>query len=252
MIIAFLNEKGGVGKTSLCFNVGWYLAELGKKILFIDLDGQRANLSFFCNIKDREDMPCMKDVLMDGMDINETIIPVKENIDILPGNVELTEIDKTVKLTSIIEAIESINTYYDYIFVDVNPTPTRIHVLTMSVADYLVIPMLPDVATLEANKGIVETYSIVKESNINPRLKVLGIVFNKFNSRANLSQQVSDVTDQMALQLDTAVFNTKIRNNISLSENVGKHIGITEYDPKSNGAIDIVALTSEILAKAVR
>lgn len=251
MIIAFLNEKGGVGKTSLCFNVGWYLAELGKKILFIDLDGQRANLSFFCNIKDREDRPSMKDVLIDGMDINEIIVPVKKNIDILPGNVELTEIGKTVKLTSMIEAIDSINANYDYVFVDVNPTPTRIHVLTMAVADYLVIPMLPDVATLEANKGITETFSLVKSSNINPKLKVLGIVFNKFNSRANLSQQVSDVTDQMAKQLDTAVFNTKVRNNIALSENVGQHIGITEYDSKSNGAIDIVALTSEILAKAV-
>ncbi len=251
MIIAYLNEKGGVGKTSLCFNVGWYLAELGKKILFVDLDGQRANLSFFCNIKDRENRPSMKDVLMDDINVNETIIPVKKNIDIIPGNVELTEIGKSVKHTSMIEAFESISNHYDYIFIDVNPTPTRIHVLTMAVANYLVIPMLPDVATLEANKGIIETYSLVKKSNINNKLQVLGIVFNKFNSRTNLSQQVSDVTDQIAKQLDTSVFNTKVRNNIALSENVGQHIGITDYDPKSNGAIDIVALTSEILAKVV-
>lgn len=251
MIIAWLNEKGGVGKTSLCFNVGWYLAELGKKILFIDLDGQRANLSFFCNIKNREEIPCMKDVLMDGMNINETIIPVRDNIDILPGNVELTEIGKQVKLSSMDEAIKSIHDKYDYIFIDVNPTPTRIHVLTMAVADYLVIPMLPDVATLEANKGIIETYSLIKNKNINQKIKVLGIVFNKFNARANLSQQVSDVTEQIAEQLNTVVFNTKIRNNIALSENVGKHIGITEYDPKSNGANDIIALTSEILARTV-
>lgn len=251
MIIGFQNEKGGVGKSSLCFNVGWYLAELGKKILFIDLDGQRANLSFFCNIKDREEIPCMKDVLMDGMDINETIIPVKANLDILPGNVELTEIGKTVKLGSMADAINSINAQYDYIFIDVSPTPSRIHILTMAVADYLIIPMLPDVATLEANKGITETFAMVKNSNINPKLKVLGIVFNKFNARTNLSQQVSDVTDQMAKQLDTIVFSTKIRNNIALSENVGQHIGITDYDPKSNGANDIIALTSEILARVV-
>lgn len=251
MIIAFLNEKGGVGKTSLCFNIGWYLAELGKKILFIDLDGQRANLSFFCNIKDREELPTMKNVLMDGMDINEIIIPVKDNIDIIPGNVELTEIGKTVKLASMAEVIESINAQYDYIFIDVNPTPTRIHVLTMAVADYLIIPMLPDVATLEANKGIIETYTLVKSNNVNDNLKVLGIVFNKFNARANLSQQVAEVTERIAKQLNTSVFNTKVRNNIALSENVGQHIGITEYDPRSNGAIDIVALTSEIQARVV-
>ncbi len=250
MKVAWLNEKGGVGKTSLCFNVGWYLAELGKKILFIDLDGQRANLSFFCNIKDREDRPCMKDILIDGVDINTTIIPVKDNIDIVPGNVELTEIDKSVKVSTMYDALASIQKQYDYIFIDVNPTPTRIHVLTMGISDHLVIPMLPDVATLEANKGIIETYSLVK-GNINKDLKVMGLVFNKFNARANLSSQVMDVTNLMANQLNTNVFNTKVRNNIALSENVGHHIGITEYDPRSNGAIDIIQLSSEILAKGV-
>lgn len=250
MIIAWLNEKGGVGKTSLCFNVGYYLADLGKKILFIDLDGQRANLSFFCNIKDREERPCIKDVLLNDIDINTTIIPVRSNIDIIPGNVELTEIGKSVKVSAIQAAIEKIENVYDYILVDVNPTPTRIHVLTMSIADYLIIPMLPDVASLEANKGIVETYSLVK-NNINSSLKVLGIVFNKTNMRCNLSTQVLEITEQMAKQLDTEVFKTKIRNNIALSENVSQHIGITEYEPKSNGSADIIQLTSEILAKGV-
>lgn len=250
MIVSWINEKGGVGKTSLCFNVGWYLAELGKKILFVDLDGQRANLSFFCNIKDREDRPCMKDVLIDGVDINTTIIPVKENIDIISGNVELTEIDKTVKVSTMKNAIASIQKQYDYIFIDINPTPTRAHVLTMGISDYLIIPMLPDVATLEANKGIIETYSLVK-SNVNENLKVMGLVFNKFNARVNLSSQVMDITMQMAKQLNSSVFNTKVRNNISLSENVGQHIGITQYDPRSNGAIDIIQLSSEILAKGV-
>lgn len=251
MIIAWLNEKGGVGKTSLCFNVGWYLAELGKKILFIDLDGQRANLSFFCNIRDREDRPTMKEVLINNYNINNTIVNVRENIDIIPGNVELTEINKSVKVSTMQSALESVKKNYDYIFIDVNPTPTRIHILTMGVADYIIIPMLPDVATLEANKGVIETYNLIVEEKINTGLKIMGIVFNKYNYRASLSKQVTEITEQIANKLDTKVFNTKVRNNIALSENVAQHIGITEYDPKSNGAIDIVALTSEILAKGV-
>ena len=251
MIIAWLNEKGGVGKTSLCFNVGWLLAELGKKILFIDLDGQRANLSFFFNVKDRNKLPCMKDVLLDGMDINKTIVSVKENIDIIPGNIELTEIDKTIKIKAISEAIASIKKKYDYIFIDVSPMPTKLHALTMAASDYIIIPMLPDIATLEANKGVVETYSLVTKSGINPKLKVLGIVFNKYNGRINLSQQVNDATGQLAKLLHTKVFKTKIRNNIALSENLGRHIGITEYNSKSNGAIDIIALTNEILVRGV-
>lgn len=249
MIIGWLNEKGGVGKTSLCFNVGWYLAELGKKILFIDLDGQRANLSFFCHVQDKEDKYTMKNVLMDNIDIENIITKVNDNIDIIPGNVELTEINKSVKVSSMKKVLEPLLNNYDYIFIDVNPTPTRIHILTMGVCDYIIIPMLPDVATLEANKGIIETYSLIKSENINPQLKIMGIVFNKYNARTTLSKQVMDITEQIALKLDTKIFNTKIRNNISLSENVGSHIGITQYDSRSNGSVDIVSLTSEILAR---
>lgn len=249
MIIGWLNEKGGVGKTSLCFNVGWYLAELGKKILFIDLDGQRANLSFFCHVQDKEDKYTMKNVLMDNIDIQNIITKVNDNIDIIPGNVELTEINKSVKVSSMKNVLAPLLNKYDYIFIDVNPTPTRIHILTMGVCDYIIIPMLPDVATLEANKGIIETYSLIKSENINPQLKIMGIVFNKYNARTTLSKQVMDITEQIALKLDTKIFNTKIRNNIALSENVGSHIGITQYDPRSNGSVDIVSLTSEILAR---
>lgn len=251
-VIGWVNEKGGVGKSTLCFNTGWYLgASLDKKILYIDKDGQRANLSFFCNIKDRDDRKSMKDVLMDGYDINKAIVPVRENIDIIPGNVDLTEINKTVTVSTMQDAIDSIQNKYDYIFIDVNPTPTRIHILTMGVSDYIIIPMLPDVATLEANLGVIETYNLVVEEKINPKLKIMGIVFNKYVSRLNLTEDVTKVTEKMVEKLDTKLFNTKVRNNIALSENISQHIGITDYDSKCNGSIDIVALTSEILARGV-
>ncbi len=120
----------------------------------------------------------------------------------------------------------------------------------MAVSDYIIIPMLPDVATLEANKGVVETYNLIIEEKINPDLKIMGVVFNKC-IRTNLAGQVMEVTENMVEKLNTKVFNTKIRNNIALSENIGHHIGITDFDSRSNGAIDIVALTSEILARGV-
>lgn len=249
MIIGWLNEKGGVGKTTLCFNVGWYLASLKKKVLFIDLDGQKANLSFFCGIKDRDNLSTLKDVLMGNIELKKSIIKVNDNIDIIPGNVGLIEIDKSITINKVKDLLNKLELEYDYIFIDVSPTPTRIHILTTGVSNYIIIPMLADVATLEANKGIIETYSIVKNQGLNKDLKILGIVFNKYNNRTSLSKQVVEITEKIAKQLDTSVLNTKIRNNIALSENVNEHIGITDYKAKCNGAYDIISLTSEILTR---
>lgn len=249
MITVWINEKGGIGKSSLCFNTGWYLASLGKKGLQIDFDGQRANLSYFAGVKNRNELPCMKDVLIDGLNINDCITNIKPNLDIIPGNVELTQIDKSVKTQTIINAIKSIENEYDFIFIDVNPTPTRVHILSMAVADRLIIPMLPDIATLEANMGVIETYTLTKE--FNPNLKVSGLVFNKYDARTSLSKEVLEVAEKMAEQLSSQVFMTKVRNNVAIAESVGKHIGITEYEPKSNGAADIIQLTSEILARGI-
>lgn len=251
MVISFINEKGGVGKTSLCFNIGYYIASMGKKVLFIDFDGQRANLSFFCGIKNREERLSMADVLNNGVDIHEAITHVEtcQNLDIVIGNSNLAEVDKNTKLPAMIDAMKAVEAEYDYILIDVNPTPSRIHILAMAAANYIIIPMLADVATLEANKGVIETFQLVK-ANINRGLKIMGIVFNKFNTRANLSQQVLDITEEIATAMDTSVFQTKVRNNKALAENIAAHVGVTEHDPKSNGAQDIITLTSEILIRA--
>lgn len=246
MIISWINEKGGVGKSSLCFNSGYYLASLGYKVLLIDMDSQRANLSFFCGIKDEQKEFTMADVLIDGYEIKKTIQEINENLHIVPASADLIMIDKSIRQESMDKAIQEVVNDYDFIFVDVNPTPSRIHALVMGITDYMCIPMLGDITSLEANKGVVETYSLIKEK-VNPKLKVLGLVFNKFNGRANLSQQVSNAANEMAAQLKSRVFNTKIRNNIALSENVGSHVGITEYAPSSNGAEDIIDFTNEML-----
>lgn len=249
MIIGWLNEKGGVGKTTLCFNVGWYLASLSKKVLFIDLDGQKANLTFFCGVKDRDNLLTLKDVLSGNIELKKAIIKVNDNIDIIPGNVELVEIDKSITISKAKEIIRPLERQYDYIFIDVSPAPTRLHILTTGIANYIIIPMLSDVAALEANTGIVETYSIVKDKGINGNLEILGFIFNKYSNRTSLAKEVAEITKKMAKQLNTSIFNTKIRNNIALSENVSQHIGITDYKPKCNGAYDIISLTSEILTR---
>ena len=242
--IVFINEKGGVGKTSMCFNTAWELSK-NKKVLLIDMDGQGSNLTFFCGVKKNMDMLTTYDVLQKGKNIKEAIQRVKTNLYILPATNETTNLSQSAKITGFKEQLRSIENDYDYVFMDVSPTPTRAHALSLAVADYVIIPMLGDVASLEADKGIVESIEEIKEE-ANHNLKVLGIIFNKFSMRTNLSQQVYDATKNYADRLDTKIFNSTIRNAVVLSECVNSHVGVTEYAPGTPAAEDIIKFSREI------
>jgi len=243
-IITFINEKGGIGKTSCCFNVAWELAKK-KKILLIDMDGQRANLTFFCGLPKKDDMLTIFNVLQSNNNIKDAIQRVNENLDIVPASEDVAHLTTNAKISKLKKVLEEVKNDYDYIFIDVNPTPGWGHILALSASNYIIIPMLPDVASLEANNGIAESVEEILETS-NPSLKVLGLLFNKFNSRTNLSKQVLSIAEKMATILDTKVFVTKIRNAVSMSENVYEHTGITDYDTSSAVAEDIRNLVKEI------
>lgn len=243
--IVYVNEKGGVGKTSLCFNAGWQLAEQGKKVCMIDLDGQRANLSYFCGI-DKKNCHTMYDVLVKKFPVKDAVEEIRENLYIIPATDDVIALTtENSKLTDMQKAVKTLSPDYDYIFIDVNPTPGRSHALALASVDFALVPMLADITSLAANMGIVESVRIAQKGP-NPDLKVLGLVFNRYSWRAVLSRQVTETASKMAAALNTKVFDTKIRTNISLSETVGQHIGVTEFAPKSNGAEDIIKLCKEI------
>ena len=245
-IVTFINEKGGVGKTSSCFNSAWELASRGKRVLMIDMDGQKANLSFFAGLTHGEEMLTIADVFKSDLSIKETIKQRKENLFLIPADTRVSNLDMTAKVSKFRKAIAEIKDEFDFIFIDVNPTPGWGHYLSLSVSDYAIIVMLPDIASLEANKGILETIEEIQDTT-NPNLKILGILFNKNNSRTVLAKQVFDAAGMMAEQLDTKIFDVKIRNAVALSENILSHEGITDYDPRSGAAEDIKALVDEIM-----
>lgn len=247
-VITFINEKGGIGKTSLCFNLAWHMSEK-KKILMIDLDGQRANLTYFCGIKKPDDLLTIFDVLRKGKDIDDVIQPVKENLDIVPASVDVSSLDQTAKVSAMKKLIRGIVPDYDYIFIDVSPSPNWGQFLALSVSDFAIIPMLPDITSLEADNGMIETIEEVKEST-NASLIVLGLLFNRNENRTNLSKQVKEMADKMAEKLETKVFDAKIRNAVAMGECIYFHIGITEYDPRAAVADDIRKLAEEIVQEA--
>ena len=242
-VITFINEKGGIGKTSCCFNTAWELANR-KRILMIDMDGQRANLTFFCGVEKTNSMKTMFNALVEQLDLNDIKVHVKENLDIIPAKSMVSEITSGIKIIRMIKAIQTVKDKYDYIFIDVNPSPTWSHALALSVSNYLIIPMLPDITSLEGNNGITESVEDIKLQG-NKDLKILGIVFNKNDNRTNLSKEVEVVANKMAENLNTIVFDTKLRQGVAASENISEHKGVTEYARKSKIAADYKAFIKE-------
>ena len=247
MIVTFTNEKGGIGKTSVPFNMGWHLASLGKKILFIDIDAQRANLSFVLGLKNKDDYKTIKDVIQSNVPIEDTIVNIKENIDLIPANYSIKEINEKDNIVLFAKEIKKIENNYDFIFIDVNPTPGQSHILAMSVSNYVVLPMIPDVSCLEANLGMIESYYWVKQ-NLNKNLRILGFVFN-IADKNSLTAEVYKIAEDVAKSAQTIVFDTRIRRNVDIGKSVSAHTGITEFAPSSNGSNDYKALSAEFLAR---
>ena len=245
-IITFINEKGGVGKTSACFNSAWELSSRQKKILMVDMDGQKANLTFFTGADAQiKDMTTMADIFKRDADIHNAIFPIHPNLDLIPANMDMANLGMEAKVVKFRKSLQEVQDRYDYVFIDVNPAPGWSHYLSLSVSDYAIIVMLPDIASLEGNKGILETIEEIQGTN-NPSLKILGFLFNKNNNRTVLARQVLDAATDMAEQYGTNLFNVKIRNAVVLSENLITHEGVTDYAPSSLASKDIKALADEI------
>ena len=243
-VITFINEKGGVGKSQIAFAVAWELANQGSKVLLIDLDGQRANLSFMAGIKKTDDMFTMYDVFQRNKGPEKAIMNIKENLDIIPANNYVSEISQKSTPERARNVIKGLESAYDYVFFDVPPSPDMRQFLSLLTSDYALVIMLPDIMSIEANNGIIESLDQVKEYN--KKLKVIGILFNKHESRTNMSKQVQDLTLEYAKAMGTTVFHTKVRNAVSMAESVNYHIGITDYDKKSAVAEDIRQLITEL------
>ena len=252
-IIAFINASGGIGKSSLCFHIAWCLAtERNKTVLMVDLDGQRANLTFFAGIEKDDNLPTMYDVLADGKNIMETVLMVEDLLHIIPATVDVAGLDVHNSSPDAMKtAIRVLVPYYDYIFIDVSPTPNQSHALALAAADSVIIPMLPDITSLEANMGIIESIMLARQ-HLNPALRVLGIVLNRYTLRHRLSKQVEATSNQIADAMNTRVFGSKIRSVFPLSENVGQHMGITAYAPKSDAAKDYRNLCDEIESEVMK
>jgi chromosome partitioning protein len=248
--IVVTNQKGGVGKTTAASALISGLSRKGYKTLGVDLDPQ-GNFGF-CLGADTENSYTVYD-LMKGAKTAADIIQTKNNIDIIPSNILLSgaelEFSMTGRETLLKRGLSKINDGYDYVIID---TPPALNILTVNAytaTDALIILMIPEILSLMGISQLRETVDLVK-SVYNPQIEVLGILLNKYDKRRILTQDVEDMANLIAQELDTKVFKTKIRSSVAVAE-VPAHEGrsLFDYAPRSNAARDYVAFIDELIAQ---
>lgn len=248
-VLTILQEKGGCGKSSAIFNVSYYLSQ-NYKVLVIDLDGQAADITyyFFGNtIKDRDSiltiLDCMRKTTVSVFDV---IRPVTENLHLVPANISVTNIATTDKLATFRKIINELKEVYDYILIDVPPSPNWSHMLCLSVSKYIMPIVNPDIASPKALTSLCESISEAQEYT-NPEADYLGIIMNMYDGRTNLARNMMIEVDNIATKLGTCMFRTNISQSVILKEHIACHQSVFEYAPKSKSAKEYEMLVCEIL-----
>lgn len=241
-IIAFANHKGGVSKTTSVANVGAILSRSGKKVLLIDLDAQ-ANLTDYF-LKEKPEVTVFNSL------VDETPLPIvriAENLSLVPSSLEMIGIetklaenlDRAELLQILLEPIEN---EYDYILLDCPPSLGIVTLNALIAATDLYICVTAEAIPVRGLKMLTDTLEKVKKRK-NPNIKLSGIIITRWGGR-NLNRAIEE---SLRANFKEAVFNTKIRENISIAEAPTSFQDVATYAPNSHGAEDYKALTEEII-----
>lgn len=248
-IIALTNQKGGVGKTTTSSALAAGLTSYNKRVLAVDLDPQ-GNLGFSLGL-DIEDCSTIYEVLKGQTTIQEAIQHT-EYCDVITSNILLSgaelEFNRSGREYILKNELSAVEDQYDFIIID---TPPALNILTVNayvVSDYLIIPMVPEILSLLGVSQLKETIDTVKKF-YNSKLKVLGILLTKFNKRTLLAREVNEMAEAIAIQLETIVFNTKIRASVTVAEAPAHGESIFEHSPRSNPSLDYKALVEEVMTR---
>ena len=250
-IIAFANQKGGVGKTTTCVNVATYMALMGKKVLLLDVDAQ-GNATSAVGINKTKDLKTIYDLIGGESDYEEVIQPtivknlyiIPSTVDLAGAEVELVQIPQREKVLKHI--LDEIRDSYDFILIDCPPSLALITVNALTAADSLIVPIQCEYFALEGLTQLMNTVRLVKY-HLNPDLDIEGVVMTMKDKRYNLTNQVSN---EIIKFFNKKVYVTTIPRNIRLAEAPSHGLPIALYDANSKGAEAYLSLAEEILKRA--
>lgn len=249
-IIAFSNQKGGVGKTTTCVNMSAYLASKGKKCLIVDLDPQ-GNATTGLGFPKNEIKNSVYNVMIDDMPLEDAVIKTEvAGLDILPSSIDLAgaEVelvyvkDREHVLRKVLEKAKGV---YDFITIDCPPSLGLLTINALAAANTVIIPIQSEYYALEGLSQLMNTIKLVIK-HLNENLKIEGVVLTMKDNRAIISRQI---TDEIKKFFGKRVYETAIPRNIRLAEAPSHGVPIMLHDTKCSGAKAYLALTEEFLAR---
>jgi chromosome partitioning protein len=247
-IIAIINQKGGVAKTTTTLALGAGLFMRGQKLLYVDLDAQ-GNLTYTLGAND-EGLTVF-DVLIGSAKAEQTVQHTKDG-DVIPASQLLSGADIVItsaqKEYRLKEAIKPLNEHYDYILIDTPPSLGILTINALTACTGVIIPAQADTYSLRGIRQLQNTITTVKE-HCNPFMTIKGILLTRYNPRTILSRDITEIMEQVAQQLQTKLFTSSIRETILIKESQAQNQSIYNYAPKSNAVSDYEAFITELLER---
>ena len=247
-IIAVVNQKGGVGKTTSAVNLTAALTEAGKKVLLCDFDPQ-ANATSGLGIDKRKLRSSVYDVVVNGTPVTEPIVHTKYG-DVLPATADLagaaveliTMEDPSHRLR---DALNQVKSEYDAILIDCPPSLEMLTINALGAADGILVPVQCDYYALEGLTDLMTTLRMVKKK-INPALEIFAVALTRFDGRTNFSTQVAQ---EVRRHFPGKVFATVVPRNVRLAEAPSHGLPVTVYDKHSRGAHAYRDMAAEFIKK---
>ena len=247
-VLAVCNQKGGVGKTTTASALMSGLTEKGYRVLGADIDPQtNLTISTGAEVKGTAfEMLIGRDGnITDKIDAADAITETPTG-DLIPSSDQLANADLYLKKRGdeymLKNAIDTIRGEYDFMIIDCPPSLGILTMNAIKAADYVIIPAQADGYSLF---GISELSQTIED--VNPDVKVAGILLTMFNGRTRIAREVSELLDQLAAKLDTKVFDTKIRSSVKASEIQFHPVGLFKYAPRATVTQDYAAWIDELL-----